>query len=299
MNCNPNHRRMALQALALLVISSLASCARTAPAAAPAVDAAFLARHGIRYELLVRCEPRPLRIHHLRIDLRHPGIELVAGLADDPDGAGPATASLEPPMSIAQRTQAIVLVNANPWQSTLDEHGQRTTNWREGLPVEALGLSATQGRVRSQPLEGHCAFWLDGAGRAHVGAPPRMEDVREAVAGFVQIIEGGRLLPAPGGPIHPRTALGLDSSGRWLHLAVVDGRQSGYSEGMSLLELATLMKELGCHDAVNLDGGGSSIMILADSAGRRHVVNDPSTKQNGVSVARPIPVALVVRARKS
>lgn len=67
----------------------------------------------------------------------------------------------------------------------------------------------------------------------------------------------------------PRTALGLSKDGDTI-LAVVDGRQSD-SIGMSLLELATLMQELGAVDAMNLDGGGSSDLVID---GR--VVNSPS-----------------------
>lgn len=67
----------------------------------------------------------------------------------------------------------------------------------------------------------------------------------------------------------PRTAVGLTKDGRVL-LVVVDGRQE-MSKGMTLLELALFMRELGATEAMNLDGGGSSEMIVG---GR--VVNKPS-----------------------
>ena len=57
----------------------------------------------------------------------------------------------------------------------------------------------------------------------------------------------------------PRTAVGVTSDGRML-LVVIDGRQPGYSVGMTLQELADLMSSLGARDAINLDGGGSSTM---------------------------------------
>ena len=57
----------------------------------------------------------------------------------------------------------------------------------------------------------------------------------------------------------PRTAMGVTSDGRML-LVVVDGRQPGYSVGMTLQELADLMASLGAQNAINLDGGGSSAM---------------------------------------
>ncbi|BBB91543.1 MAG TPA: phosphodiester glycosidase family protein [Methylomusa anaerophila] len=70
----------------------------------------------------------------------------------------------------------------------------------------------------------------------------------------------------------PRTALGITADGHIL-LVVVDGRQST-SIGMTLLETALFMQELGATDAMNLDGGGSSEMVIRDT-----VVNKPSDGQ--------------------
>ncbi|MDO4204362.1 MAG: phosphodiester glycosidase family protein [Selenomonadaceae bacterium] len=67
----------------------------------------------------------------------------------------------------------------------------------------------------------------------------------------------------------PRTAIGLKSDGTWL-LAVVDGRQTN-SIGMTLEELAELMVKYGAKTAVNLDGGGSSEMVV-----NNQIINSPS-----------------------
>ena len=68
----------------------------------------------------------------------------------------------------------------------------------------------------------------------------------------------------------PRTAVGITADGKML-LVVVDGRQPGYSVGMTLGELAEYMNQLGARHAFNLDGGGSSAMFVN---GQR--VNRPS-----------------------
>lgn len=62
---------------------------------------------------------------------------------------------------------------------------------------------------------------------------------------------------------HPRTMLGLDKSKRWLYLVVVEGRQFGFA-GMSLDELAELAQSLHLEQALNLDGGGSSVMVVGE-----------------------------------
>lgn len=69
---------------------------------------------------------------------------------------------------------------------------------------------------------------------------------------------------------HPRTAIAKLNSGKIL-LLTVDGRQPGLSVGMSLPMLAELLLELGAVDALNLDGGGSTTMVVRDK-----VVNRPS-----------------------
>jgi len=74
------------------------------------------------------------------------------------------------------------------------------------------------------------------------------------------------------GPIdadNPRTAVGVIDANH-LAFVIVDGRSPGYSEGLSLTELAGVMKGLGATQAYNLDGGGSSTMVFGGS-----VVNDP------------------------
>ncbi|HEV7909145.1 MAG TPA: phosphodiester glycosidase family protein [Pseudonocardiaceae bacterium] len=69
---------------------------------------------------------------------------------------------------------------------------------------------------------------------------------------------------------NPRTAAGIDGSGRLL-LVTVDGRQPGVSEGFSIVEAARFLRSLGAVDALNLDGGGSTTMAVRGKA-----VNVPS-----------------------
>ena len=60
---------------------------------------------------------------------------------------------------------------------------------------------------------------------------------------------------------HPRTAVGFTSRGKII-LMVVDGRRRKWSVGMTLVELAREMRRLGARGAINLDGGGSSTMVV-------------------------------------
>lgn len=60
---------------------------------------------------------------------------------------------------------------------------------------------------------------------------------------------------------HPRTAVGKKDDGTVVYI-VVDGRSKGNAAGMSITELQSVMRWLGCKDALNLDGGGSSAMVV-------------------------------------
>ncbi|XVQ06494.1 phosphodiester glycosidase family protein [Spirillospora sp. CA-255316] len=70
---------------------------------------------------------------------------------------------------------------------------------------------------------------------------------------------------------NPRSMIGMDDRGR-LMLVVVDGRQDGYSEGLGIAQTGELMRLLGAREALNLDGGGSSVMVTSGAG----IVNRPS-----------------------
>ncbi len=70
---------------------------------------------------------------------------------------------------------------------------------------------------------------------------------------------------------HPRSAVGINRDSTKIFFVAVDGRQAALSVGMTLSELAYYMKSIGCYQAVNLDGGGSTAMVV-----RNQVVNSPS-----------------------
>ncbi len=85
---------------------------------------------------------------------------------------------------------------------------------------------------------------------------------------------------------HPRTAVAKLKDGKFL-LITVDGRQPNVSVGMSLNELAEMLLEFGAVDAMNLDGGGSTTMVVKDK-----IVNLPSDKEGERKVSDAILVTL-------
>ncbi len=85
---------------------------------------------------------------------------------------------------------------------------------------------------------------------------------------------------------HPRTFLGINSDTTKLYLCVVDGRQEK-SIGMTFLEMANFLQRLRITDAINLDGGGSTTMVIYGK-----IVNSPSDKTGERSVANTIQIIL-------
>ncbi|MDX1918559.1 MAG: phosphodiester glycosidase family protein [Candidatus Caenarcaniphilales bacterium] len=85
------------------------------------------------------------------------------------------------------------------------------------------------------------------------------------------------------GGLAPRTAVGITPDGRII-LLVADGRQKD-SVGLSIRELAELLRDIGVVEAINLDGGGSSSMVINGK-----IVNSPSDKEG----MRPVSTALLV-----
>ncbi|MGB9594849.1 MAG: phosphodiester glycosidase family protein [Candidatus Poribacteria bacterium] len=89
---------------------------------------------------------------------------------------------------------------------------------------------------------------------------PDLSEVVTAMGGSPILIQDGKPMIFDQGDRHPRTAIGWND--KYFFMVVVDGRQPLFSVGMSLKELTELMVKLGCTQALNLDGGGSSTFWL-------------------------------------
>lgn len=84
---------------------------------------------------------------------------------------------------------------------------------------------------------------------------------------------------------HPRTAMGYKKDGTLIIMAI-QGRMKGIAAGITLTELANLFQELGCYEAINLDGGGSSCLLVN---GKETIKPSDATGQ------RPVPAVFYVK----
>ena len=127
---------------------------------------------------------------------------------------------------------------------------------------------------------------------------PRTSPLAQLAGGWPRIVRDGENVAARAhelegslytniGVRNPRTAIGFSRDSTTLWLVTVDGR-SNASVGMTGVELGDFMRELGAYQALNLDGGGSTTMIVRD-----RIVNAPSDSAG----ERPVGDALVLIAR--
>lgn len=189
---------------------------------------------------------------------------------------------------------------------------------------DTVRLKVQQIRRRAWPLLLEQGQWMVAAGAARMadtliapgdtvslcirllaepGIPTSPVKFEAAIGGGPRILRNGevsveyveeRLSRSFAEKRHPRTAAGYSRDGRWLYLLTVDGRQPGFSAGMSLAELASFMATRladftksgeNAYQAMNMDGGGSTTMVI-----NGQVVNSPSD-QTG---ERPVANALVL-----
>ena len=186
------------------------------------------------------------------------------------------------------------------WYRVVDRqrHGVRMVVVRHGRVVANRSRFPRSLQVRDQLLVGR------GAGAARLAGLRTGQRISAdlslsrrvamAVTGNTFILRDGVRVSTDDIDLHPRTAVAIDRDTGQLLLLVVDGRQE-LSRGMTMKELARLFQRLGAEDALNLDGGGSSIMVARRSDGSLAVLNSPSDGHpravaNGLEVTyRPAP----------
>ena len=241
--------------------------------------------------------PRAMHMHIVQIDLRAPGLRF----------------TLSPPAGSRE------VVRQTTLEFLKQQHAQLAINAHYFLPFPSadteawvIGLAASEGRVYSafeSPEQDYALLAdapgvnIDPANRATIvhrdRAQPDGRRVAESVtlwttlAGSAQIVTGGMTsIPdlAWYTVVNARTAIGLSRDGRTLTLFTVD--KSGGSDGMQVGEVADLLRsDYGVWDALNLDGGGSTTMVLRDPVTHEaSIVNASSDNPAGRSVGSSLAV---------
>jgi hypothetical protein len=223
-------------------------------------------------EEIVRSTPGGVvRGYFATVDLQDPRVEIVTTGVNTANCAGsPTNAALTTTTSFRSTNTLALAVNANFFSTCNSTRG------------DTIGLLVSNGTVVSPARQyltnapdpalmftadklasiGNLATATPGVFDAVAGIGPSNTD---SVPGTLLVTEGvntgatARVTPLTR---EPRTGAGVSRDGRWLYLAVIDGRQTGWSVGMTLPELADLFIQKGAFNALNLDGGGSSCIAF-------------------------------------
>ena len=232
--------------------------------------------NGVTYLRQVRLSPRLLVVHVVCVDLKKSGIKILVT---------PGKPNKEYPLNARTTSQFLEEFNVQlaingdgftPWHS----NGLHDYYPHPGDPVAPIGLAASQGKIYSQNTDSEPVLYLSPTNQAHFNTA--VGKIFNTVSGNIMLVEKGKMssdlktdLPDEHKQPQPRTAVGLDKNGKKLTIVIVDGRQPGYSQGATLLELAGILLEFNVHNGMNLDGGGSSTLVVMNSEGKSKVLNSP------------------------
>ncbi|MGB7874263.1 MAG: SH3 domain-containing protein [Anaerolineales bacterium] len=143
-----------------------------------------------------------------------------------------------------------------------------------GEPVKVNSYAASRGTVYSEQRAGSPIMYINKNNEVTFNKPKGA--IYNAVSGDRMLVEKGKKIDTlESQSVEPRSAAGINSNGRWLFLIVIDGRQPGYSEGATFPELADFMISQGIYFGLNLDGGGSSSLVIEGALGGPVVLNSP------------------------
>jgi hypothetical protein len=257
------------------LFSLLLACALALPRGAFALDVWTQPNPGIRH--LHRTTPAPAEFHALVVDLNTPGVSI---------RCTPLRERWKATSSYARGANLAAAINGGFW----------------GGLQGAQGLAAGAGQLWSSDDADFGFFAYLREGSAMVSRPSDVVEagrrgITDGVSGRPLIVERGRISDE----LHqfenrntrePRTSVGVSEDGKTVVLVTVDGRRAT-SHGGTLYEMAELLIELGAYRGINLDGGGSTTMVVTSEGG---VVNRPSRGWerevvNHIGVIAPAPSA--------
>jgi hypothetical protein len=218
-------------------------------------------------------------VHVLRLDLADPDLELVTDLLCTNCPAGKET----------RGSTTSGFLEAYDLQGAINGNfSVECCSEKPGDPMTVLGLLISQGQVVSPawtpadpPVHSQTYFatllFTTNKQPIFIASnwpPVSLDGIYTAVAGNVAVLTNGVFTGIPS-DVDPRTGIGISADGRYLFLVTIDGRQPGYSLGATFEELAVWMALFGASDALAVDGGGATTMVIAQCPRTARQLNVP------------------------
>lgn len=214
-------------------------------------------------------------------DLKNPKLKLrVSRGGTDPDGDGKWKTTLMEPTKIADREHFDFVINGDYFIAKGVNDGEGSNSmYRASQWAYPEGPAMTDGVTWSVVTNARPCLVVHSNGTVTIEtiAHPGGDEV-QVVSGWPILLQDGKVVPIGSRRNvgrHPRTVAGLDATHEKLTLLSLDGRKPGIAAGMTYEELADEMLRLGCTEAINLDGGGSSVMAYRKD-GKMCILNEPT-----------------------
>jgi len=232
---------------------------------------------GVTYRRYIKNQPRPLVLHTVEVDLTAPGLDFLVTPSVPTDGYK-LSAKTVPDFLSQYGVQ--VAINGSyfaPHEVKSPLHYYPHT----GDGVRSVGIAVSDGDRYSEAKPGWAALCILSADDIRVTWNDCPDGTSQAIAGDVQFIKNGApysslVILKNSTKLYPRSAIALNKDNTKLWFVAIDGRQPGYSEGVTLTELANiLIAELDADRALNFDGGGSTTLTTSDTRGNPILLNAP------------------------
>lgn len=228
---------------------------------------------GVTYRRIVRVLPRPMIAHILVIDTSVAGIEF---LVTPPDSDEKKPLNARTTSQFLEEFNMQIAVNGSgfyPWWS----HSADDYYPHVGDPVAPVGFTASNGEeywVRKYTIGTEPTLYISSSNDLSFNHKPH--EIYNAISGDRVVVRKGKVISGLDDEVlKPRTAIGINRSGRYLYIIVVDGRQPLYSDGATFADLAELLAAQDVYMGMTLDGGGSSTMVIEGEDGHPVVLNSP------------------------
>jgi exopolysaccharide biosynthesis protein len=229
---------------------------------------------GIVYKRNALSTPRPAMIHIVTIDLKTPGVKPFV-TPGEPKPSDRET-SAQKTSDFLKKFKLQLAINTSYFH-----HFYEKSPWdyypHSGDPSHPLGEAISNGYRYSSPEANFPVLCFSVQNRVQILKSNKCPERT------VQGVAGNQLLVYDGKPInessekdkpYPRVAAAVNREGTKLWLIAVDGKQPLYSEGITMAELRKIVASLGVHTALNLDGGGSTTLVMGTNNGSK-VLNAP------------------------
>lgn len=199
----------------------------------------------------------PLRYSVVKIDLSVEGLELFAHPAIPEDGGEFKKISIK---RFAEKTQSHVAFNVSPFESILS------------AKTKIIGIHKVSGAILSEPTPNYaCILFTAEKSPCRAFISINQNDAHSsefplALGGFFVVLKNGTPVDSFKNRLDSRMGAGLSADGRTMIILAVEGENPSESVGLSYLHCAGIFLSLGCTDAIEFDGGGSTSLLVNGSS---------------------------------